>query len=499
MRQETIIHRAFHDPGSRVYRWTQVTVGVLIAISVLLFFVDVFGGEALAERAWLERLDGWILWIFAAEISLRILTYRPPPLDFFKRSALSRMVTHVWGRFTYCLRPLNLIDILTVAALVPALRGLRALRLLRLMRTGKVFRYANPFHGLAQAFRENAILFTFAFSILGVTVLLGGLSLFLVEGGTNPNVDTTWDGIWWALVTLTTVGFGDISPVTPLGRVVGGVLMILGMFTLATFAGVVGTTLLRSVLSLREEQFRMGGYIDHIIVCGYEAGAEMIFDTLMEEIDPERQAVVVFGPGERVANLPPELVWVSGDPTKESELDKVRLTHAAAVVLVGSRAVLPQQADATTILTAFTMRSYLARRGGKERRRRGLYIVAEILDEENIEHAYAAGADEVIETTRLGFSLLSHAVVMPGTAAVMSRVVTSGAHSVFVGYSGAAESRTFGDLAKWLKHEHDALLIGIHGTDGDGERLNPPDEFEVSPDEPLIYLARSAVLAEVPS
>ena len=115
-----------------------------------------------------------------------------------------------------------------------------------------------------------------------------------------------------------------------------------------------------------------------------------------------------------VVEVPHQFTWVSGDPTKESELDKVRLDHASAAIIVGSRDMIPQQADAITILTAFTIRRYLRQKDSHGHRVRPLYIVAEVLDAENVDHARTAGADEVIETNRLGFSLLAHAIVMPG-------------------------------------------------------------------------------------
>ena len=67
---------------------------------------------------------------------------------------------------------------------------------------------------------------------------------------------------------------------------------------------------------------------------------------------------------------------------------------ASAVVIIGSRALLPQQADANTILTAFTVRRYLSQQTGHQERKRALYVIAEVLDEENVEHARTAGVDE---------------------------------------------------------------------------------------------------------
>ena len=493
------VHGAFHEPGTRIYGYVQGVVWTLIAVSVGIFLADLYLGGDYPGRARVASLDRVILWIFAIEISLRILSYRPPSLEMFDYPPVERMRRQVAGRVAYSLQPLNLIDILTVAALVPALRGLRALRLLRLLRTARLFRYSNPFLGLARSFRENALLFGLAFSFMGSAVIVGGLSIFLIEGRENQALQSTWDGLWWALVTLTTVGFGDITPVSGLGRAVGGVLMVSGMFTLAMFAGVVGNTLLKSVLRIREEQFRMSGYYDHVVICGYEAGADMFLKALLQEFDPETRPLVVFAEGDRPGELPPSFVWVSGDPTKESELDKVRISQASAAILVGSRQILPQDADARTILTAFTIRAFLNHREDTRPRKRPVYVVAEILDEENVAHAYAAGADEVIETRRLGFSLLTHAVTQPGTAALMSEVATTGAHSLFVGSLPArlGEGTSFAQAAHELKQKEGILVIGVREVDSKSDLLNPPDTLALAADVQLIYLAESAVLPSI--
>ncbi len=100
------------------------------------------------------------------------------------------------------------------------------------------------------------MLFALAFGVLGTATILGGLSIYLVEVRLNQQIATVGDGLWWALVTVTTVGFGDITPVTFLGRIIGACLMVAGMFTLALFAGIVGSSLVRGMMSIREEQFR---------------------------------------------------------------------------------------------------------------------------------------------------------------------------------------------------------------------------------------------------
>lgn len=474
-----VVHAAFHEPETRTYRIVQTIVWGLIFLSIITLIIDLLSDFGQLRPRWLVNLDRAILALFAVELVLRVGSYQPPELALFDRRFMARLTTNVLGRLRFCLRPLIIIDIVTVAALVPALRGLRVLRLLRLIRTAQIFRYSRPFGGLGRAYRENSLLFAFAFIVLGTTVVLGGSTLTLVERSLNPAIDSLGDGVWWALVTTTTVGYGDIVPVTTLGRVIGGVLMVAGLFNLALFAGIVGNTLVGVVLRIRREQFRVGDYTGHVVVCGYDAGSRVLLDALRQEFDPSQAALVVFGEGTRPEELPPDFVWVHGDPTKESELDKVRLTHARAAVLVARRGVLPQQADAVTILTAFTIRSYLLARKESHPRRIPLYVAAEILDSENVGHAMSAGANEVIETTRLGFSLLSHAVSMPGTASIPEDIPLP---------------KSFGEVVQHVKRSSGALVIGLRNPDTGEYVVNPADTTQIGRDSQLIYLAERPVL-----
>jgi voltage-gated potassium channel len=492
-----VIHRAFHVRGP-LKQQTDRAIYALIAVSVgLLVFELSEAPHSPVIDAVIEPIDTFILWFFGFELVLRVASFRPPAVAFHGRRGLGRLVLEVTGRVRYLLRPLVLVDLITVLALVPGLRGLRAVRLLRLLRGARLFRYSDPFEGLRRAFDENRLLFAFGFTLVGTAVVLGGVTLFLLERGVNPNLDSLGDGIWWGLVTLSTVGFGDISPMTPLGRIVGGLLMISGMVTLGLFAGIVAQTLPQAVIGVREEQIRMSGFLGHLVVCGYEPGARMFLDALLEERSDEDKAVVLFGPGNRPDDVPAEFLWVSGDPTKESELDKVRLAHASTVVLIGLRSLSPQQADATTILTAFTIRSYLQKHRDLDRAA-PLYMVAEVLDSENVAHLTTAGVDETVETTRVGFSLLAHAIEVHGTAALVSELASVADLSIYVGLRrDDLPGRTdFAALARHLKANTGAMLIGVRDPRLAEDAINPPDALVVTPETLLIYIAKKPVLPE---
>jgi voltage-gated potassium channel len=241
----------------------------------------------------------------------------------------------------------------------------------------------------------------------------------------------------------------------------------------------------------------MGDYANHVVICGYDDTTDILLELVAAELDLDEMRVVVFEDRDRPRGVSTDVLWVQGDPTKESELDKVRITHANAVIVVGSRSVTPQSADARTILITFTIRSYLKKHAERmETRRAPIYIVSEILDSENVDHARTAGADEVFETRKVGFSMLAHTIRYHGTADTMSRVLTSGEHNAYVGLIPDApeEPIRYGDLLARLElTKRGGLIIGLRPPGGK-DIFNPSKDHLVVPGTHLVYLAELPIL-----
>lgn len=115
-----------------------------------------------------------------------------------------------------------------LVALVPVVRGVRVFRLVRLLRLVRAFAgFGRVLSGMGRLARHRGLVWLFA-AWSGVMVLCS-LGLFAAENGVNRAVESPLDALWWGIVTMTTVGYGDVTPTTPEGRIAAVVLMVLGI------------------------------------------------------------------------------------------------------------------------------------------------------------------------------------------------------------------------------------------------------------------------------
>lgn len=147
------------------------------------------------------------------------------------------------GRIAFALRPLMVVDFLAFA---PSILGLflgfdfRVLRIFRLFRLLKLARYSQALQALLSVLlAERSALFA-SFILLLATVCFCGELMHLAEGSVQPKVlGTMPNAMYWAITTLATVGYGDIAPVTPLGKLIAGMTMVLGLGAFALPVGII--------------------------------------------------------------------------------------------------------------------------------------------------------------------------------------------------------------------------------------------------------------------
>lgn len=114
---------------------------------------------------------------------------------------------------------------------------------------------------------------TYVFAITGFIALAGAGGFYAFEVGNNPNVDSYGDALWWTLVTLTTIGYGDIFPVTVGGRIIATFLMFVGIGTLGVFTGAFAADFVRSD---KLEMMRVRRLRGHVLICGLGTKAMLL-------------------------------------------------------------------------------------------------------------------------------------------------------------------------------------------------------------------------------
>lgn len=178
----------------------------------------------------------------------------------------------LFGRLRYALSMLAVIDLIAIAPfflqfIEMDLRVARAIRLMRLVRVFKLGRYARAVRTLANSInrKKEELAISAFFSVL--VLVLCSSAMYFVEHTHQPEAFRSIPStMWWSVVTLTSVGYGDVSPVTGVGQVVGAVVCILGVFVVALPTGIIASGFLEEMRAQRQERdAEVFGYCPH---CG---------------------------------------------------------------------------------------------------------------------------------------------------------------------------------------------------------------------------------------
>lgn len=235
----TRLHEIIYESNTKAGKAFDVFLLVLIVASILVVMLDsveswrVLYGDIFYTLEWIFTI------IFTIEYILRLITIKKP-----------------WH---YVFSFLGIIDLL---AIIPSYLSIffvggqsllvfRALRLLRVFRIFKLNHYISEMRFLGAAVKGSLRKISIFMMIVLMLVIILGSLMYLVEAGQN-GFHSIPDSVYWAIVTITTVGYGDISPVTPLGKFIASFIMMMGYGIIAVPTGIVTTEMALAVK--RKEQ-----------------------------------------------------------------------------------------------------------------------------------------------------------------------------------------------------------------------------------------------------
>jgi voltage-gated potassium channel len=311
-----------------------------------------------------------------------------------------------------------------------------------------------------------------------VILLVGALVFAYYE--LPPKTETQWNGenwtrwakfgraLWWGLVTLTTVGYGDVVPHTPVGRVLAAGLMLIGFVSLSLVTATVASIFI-------ERKFRQEKGLEaikatqHILILGWPEDAEALLDQLLKRLPPTIPVVLI-------NKVPPEqmeaikdryprhaVFYLRGDYSREEILLKANIQGATKAIILADRqpGETAAQVDQRTLFTALTLKALQAK----------IRIMAELLRPENRAYLERAGAEEVLIRGQYDSPLLAGAIASPPLFRFYTSLLIGDGQGLWdLEVPSQFHGRPLGDFSAYLQTHHQGILIGIY-TEGRGLSL----------------------------
>jgi voltage-gated potassium channel len=261
---------------------------------------------------------------------------------------------------------------------------------------------------------------------VALTLFLGsGVIVWALETQSEePLITNIGEGLWYSIVTMASVGYGDYTPKTVAGRIYGGFLIFAGVtlfsFMSATIASILVAQRIREGRGLEAIKFK-----NHILMCGWNAYAERIIEGIAQAQGKTRSQLVLINqmPEDQVTELMlriqdmVEARYVRGDPASEAVLERAAARDArSAIVLADASVTGVTASDERTTLVI------LALKGVKKE----LKVSAEALEIESEQHLKRAGADDLVVRGEFNGFLLSSSALAPGVPEVVRQVLALG-------------------------------------------------------------------------
>ncbi len=310
----------------------------LVLASIFVLINDV----AYRLPEWAEDFERFAVSIFIVEYLLRLWVFddvHQVIIDEYEKSRFLETRFSLWAvvreiarrKWRYVRSPAAIVDLL---AIIPSYRSVRLLRIFLLFRLFKVFRYSRSASSMAKMLAEKRFEFYTLAIFLGFVLLASSTAIYLFEGDARGSgFNSYFDALYWSLVTLSTVGYGDITPITPEGRMVTMMLIFSGVGLLAFTTSIVVSAFQERLPELRfrrvlAELDRMRGYT---LICGFGRVGEVVAERMAREQMP---LVIVEKSPERVEEATRRgFLAIEGNAENDDLLKALGLEQRAANVL----------------------------------------------------------------------------------------------------------------------------------------------------------------------
>ena len=266
--------------GDRLSRRVDLALSLLILANLIAVCLESVDSIAMVYGPQLFAFEMISVTVFAVEYALRLWS-APTRTDLKELLSLLKRLNYVF----------SLTGIVDLLALLPSflqwlipgadLRWLRVLRMVQLLKLQSLL--VSPGRSFSAIYEERRA-FGAALYLLCIALFLASALIYVAENKVQPDVFSSIpETMWWAIITLTTVGYGDVSPVTPLGKLIGALTALMGVCTVALLTGIVGNAFANQ---LQKRKAIFEAEVDHALADGVIYPDEAIhIDRLRQEFN----------------------------------------------------------------------------------------------------------------------------------------------------------------------------------------------------------------------
>ena len=306
-------------------------------------------------------------------------------------------------------------------------------------------------------------------------VALGTIGGYLAEHSSNSGFQNLGDSLWWTIVTMATVGYGDIVPKTIAGRVIAGICMVGGPMVMVAGVTSVGTSLYnkwsRGVKGMGQVKSK-----GHVVICGWNRKAEEIISEL-HNCDLRDLPITIID--DKIESKPVSdnsVSFVRGNASELSVLNRANINEAKyAIVLAQDDTAI---ADQKTVLTVLAI----------ETANPPIISCAELNDANNAEHLKRAGCDIVINVSGLASRMMAMSLKNPAVNDIIKSLVSQEGSEIYrIAVPKQYLGHPFIDTMPEMKKAYDIIPVGV---ERDGEYLiNPPASLQLKDSDLLLVLS----------
>lgn len=296
-----------------------------------------------------------------------------------------------------------------------------------------------------------------------------GIAIHLLEPETFP---TVFDGVWWAIITASTVGYGDFVPHSFYGRITALILILLGVGFVSSYFGTLAAAAVTKQDALAEGRIPFKGE-NHIIIIGWNERSKELISKLTKTNYPPM--IVLIDETLEANPVKSRLVhFIQGKGHVDETIIKSDIDNAEKVLITADRGNDELQADINSIITLLTIKGLCSK----------VKCIVEILTAEQVLNAIRAGADEVIQSNKLTSVFMVNSLHANGDG-LLSNVVHQFQESRLSSYSvhEADIGKTFKEICL-ERLENGLLLIGIKR--GEDTILNPAHSLKIEENDQLL-------------